>query len=133
MSETNLPAVLDKIILLTSERDSDALESSLSQILLTLASVDNTSLYSAGNITRAKHAISNNQAQSESEALPESIVNALFECLTTAKISTMLLKNDKKFTLFPLMCSKQKPQAIITVEEANHASVIPPQKDCIYK
>ncbi|MFT7227757.1 MAG: hypothetical protein ACI8PW_000334 [Methylophilaceae bacterium] len=122
MSETNLPAVLDKIILLAGERDSDVLESSLSQILLTLASVDNTTLYSAGNITRAKHTISNNQAQPENEVLPESIVNALFECLTTVKISTVLLKNNKKLILSPLMCSKQKQQAIITVEEASHAS-----------
>ena len=122
MLETNLPAVLNKIIFLTRKRDSDTLESPLSQMLLTLASVSNTALYSASNITRAKHAISNSQAQPENEVLPKSIVNALFECLTTAKISTVLLKNDKKLTLFPLMCSKQKPQTIITVEEVSHVS-----------
>ena len=121
MLETNLPAVLNKIIFLTRKRDSDTLESPLSQMLLTLASVSNTALYSASNITRAKHAISNSQAQPENEVLPKSIVNALFECLTMAKISTVLLKNEKKLTLLTLMCSKQKLQAIITVEEASHA------------
>ena len=90
-------------------------------MLFTLASLSNTALYSAGNIARAKHTTSNSQAQPENEVLPKSIVNALFECLTTAKILTVLLKNDKKLTLFPLICSKQKPQAIITVEEASHA------------
>ena len=85
MLETNLPAVLNKIILLTRKRDSDALESSLSQMLLTLASLSNTALYSAGNITRAKHTISNSQAQPENEVLPKRIVNALFECLRHGK------------------------------------------------
>lgn len=85
MLETNLPAVLNKIILLTRKRGSDALESSLSQMLLTLASVSNTALYSAGNIARAKHTTSNSQAQPENEDLLKSIVNALFECLRHGK------------------------------------------------
>ncbi|MEO1945934.1 MAG: hypothetical protein ABGW96_00050, partial [Methylophilaceae bacterium] len=60
MSQTKLSAILDKIILLTSERDSDALASSLTQILLTLANVKNTTIYSERDIARAKHAITNN-------------------------------------------------------------------------
>tara|TARA_B110000977_G_scaffold36856_1_gene49483 strand:- start:623 stop:997 length:375 start_codon:yes stop_codon:yes gene_type:complete len=108
MLETNLPAVLNKIIFLTRKRDSDTLESPLSQMLLTLASVSNTALYSASNITRAKHAISNSQAQPENEVLPKSIVNALFECLTTAKISTVLLKNEKKINATPINVLKTK-------------------------
>jgi len=122
MSQTKLSAVLDEIISLVSERDSDALASSLTQILLTLANAKNTTIYSARGITRAKHAITNNQTQPENEVIPKSIVNALFKCLTTAKISTIPLQGDTELTLFPLMCSKQKPQAIITVEAENHAS-----------
>jgi diguanylate cyclase (GGDEF)-like protein len=122
MHQTQLPTVLNKIISLTSERDSSALELSLEQTLLTLANVNKTVTYSAGNITRAKHSIAVNQKLVESEAIPSNIIDALFDCLEKAKPSTIPLENNKKLTLFPLVCSKQKPIAVITVEETIDAS-----------
>lgn len=122
MPTTQLPVVLDKIISLTKVRDSGALELSLAQTLLTLTDVRKIAIHSAGNIIRTKHALANNQSLPKNEAVPIDILAALSTCLETAKVSTIPLQENKKLTLFPLMCSKQTPLAVITVEETSEVS-----------
>jgi diguanylate cyclase (GGDEF)-like protein len=122
MPHTQLPIVLDKIISLTKVRDSSALELSLAQTLLTLANVKNTTIHSASNINRTKHALANNQTMLEGKTVPADISVALSTCLDTAKVSIIPLQKNKRLTLFPLMCSKQKPLAVIAVEETSKTS-----------
>lgn len=123
MPQTQLPAVLDKIISLTSEKESHALESSLETTLRTIANISNTAVYSAGDIIRAKHSNTNNkQHLCNWELMPADIVERLFHCLETAKVTSILLENNKKLTLFPLLCSKQSPIAVIKVEETIEAT-----------
>ncbi len=122
MPHTQLPVVLDKIISLTKVRDSNALELSLAQTLLALANVKNTTIHSAGNIIRMNHALAHDQKITETEAMPPAIITALSTSLDTAKPLVIPLDESKKLTLFPLMCSKQKPFAIISVEETETVS-----------
>lgn len=122
MPNAQLPAILDKIISLTEVRDSNALELSLAQTLLTLANVKNTTIYSAGNIIRVNHALTHNQLVADSESIPVEIATSLLTCLETTKPLIVPFDNSKKLTLFPLMCSKQKPIAIIAVEETTTIS-----------
>lgn len=128
MPKAKLDAVLDNIITLTSETDSNALEITLAQTLFTLAGIDNMLIHSAGNITRAQYALLNSEPLSaESAFIPESLVGALVMCLENAEVSTVEYQK-KSLTLFPLMCAKAQPLAIIIVEEGeekrNHELVI---------
>ena len=116
MTQDKLSAVLDGIVTLTSERDSNALELTLAQTLFTLADVKNLTMHSAGNINRVKHAIEKAEELPEDEAIAPEIVEALSTCLTTAKMASISHK-AKKVTLFPLMCSKQQPLAVVLIEE----------------
>lgn len=116
MPQSKLDFVLEKITSLTSERDSNALELALAQTLFTIADVKNMVMHSSGNITRVKHAILNNEELPQDEEIELETVEALGECLETAKITNIKLK-DKNLTLFPLMCSKKQPLAVIVIEE----------------
>lgn len=116
MAQSKINAVLEKVISLTGERDSGALELALAQTLFTIADVKNLALHSAGNINRVKHAISNSEEIASDEGIELEIIDALSECLKTAKI-TNILHNKKRLTLFPIVCSKKQPLAIIIVEE----------------
>lgn len=118
MAQKKLEEVLENIVTLTSERDSNALELALAQTLFTLVGVKNMVMYSAGNINRVKHAISNAKMLPKNEEIEAGIVDSLSHCLETAKISSTQHHN-KTLTLFPLLCSKQKPLAVITVEETH--------------
>lgn len=120
MPQTQLRAVLDQVISLTSERHSDALMLALAHALSTLSDVKNTTLYSAGNITRAKHALGN--SQTENAVIPANIVDALFTCLTTAKSATVSLQANQRLTLFPLTSSEHYMPGVIVIEETVHPS-----------
>ena len=61
MPHNQLSNVLDGIIELTKERDSNALELTLAETLFKLADVNNLTMHIAGNINRVKHAILNNE------------------------------------------------------------------------
>jgi diguanylate cyclase (GGDEF)-like protein len=121
MQQKKLEEVLENIVTLTSERDSNALEITLAQTLFTLVGVKNMVMYSAGNINRAKHAISNAETLPVNEEIEVGIVDSLIQCLKTAKISNIQHQN-KRLTLFPLLCSKQKPLAVISVEESQDSN-----------
>lgn len=116
MSQTKLEAVLEKIIALTSEKDSGALELTLAQTLFALADIKDMVMYSAGNINRTKFAISNAETVPDGEPVPEELVDDLVQCLETVKI-TNIRHLDKQLTLFPLMCSQIQPLAVIVLEE----------------
>lgn len=117
MPLNKLEDVLEKIVTLTSERDSNALELALAKTLFTLAGIENIAMYSAGNINRVKHAISTDEKLPENEEIKADIVDSLSNCLETAKITDVQYQN-KRLTLFPLLCSKQKPLAVISVEQS---------------
>jgi len=116
MPHKKLEDVLDRIVTLTSERDAIASELALAQTLFTLAGIENMVMHSAGNIHRVKHAIAINEKLPENEEIQLEIVDSLVQCLETAKI-TSIQYQSKNLTLFPLLCSKQKPLAVIVVEE----------------
>lgn len=120
MPQNKLEDVLEKIVTLTSERDSNALELALAQALFTLAGIENIAMYSAGNINRAKHALSSAQELPKTEEIKADMVDSLSHCLETAKITDVQYQN-KRLTLFPLLCSKLKPLAVIGVEQSSDA------------
>lgn len=121
MPHNQLCNVLDGIIELTKERDSNALELTLAETLFKLADVNNLTMHTAGNINRVKHAILNNEKLPEDEEINQDIIDALSDCLESAKVSSIIHKR-KKFTLFPLLCSKKQPLAVILVEQTNNNS-----------
>jgi diguanylate cyclase (GGDEF)-like protein len=116
MPNNRIQEVLEKIVQLTSERDSNSLELSLAQTLLSLAGVKNISMHSAGNINRVQHAITHADKLPENEEISLEIIEALSQCIETSKIVSAQYQN-KSLTLFPLLSAKQKPLAVVTVEE----------------
>lgn len=116
MPQSKINTVLEEIISLTGERDSSALELALAQALFNAADVKNLALHTAGNIKRIQHAISNAEEIANDEAIELETIDALSECLKTAKI-TDILHGKKRLTLFPIVCSKKQPLAVIVVEE----------------
>lgn len=118
MAQEKLDDVLEKIISLTSERDSSALELALAQTLFSLADVKHMMMHSAGNIERVRYALSNGQKLLPSETVPTGIIDALCECLTSSNTSSTVYQG-KRLTLFPLECSKKQPLAVIVIEETD--------------
>ncbi|MEE9332242.1 MAG: GGDEF domain-containing protein [Methylophilaceae bacterium] len=127
MSKAKLEAVLENIITLTNEKDSNALEFGLAQTLFALADIKNMQMYSAGNINRAKYALLKSETLPKDTQIQEGLIGPLSQCLSKAEI-TSIQHQDKKLMLFPLMCSKIQPLAIIVVEEShdtcNHDLII---------
>jgi diguanylate cyclase (GGDEF)-like protein len=109
MLENNLKSVLENIISLTSERDSNAIELALAQTLFKLAAPESMTLYRACNIDTIKYANTLIGKQQENENIPEDILDALKECLETCK-TTYAQRLGKKLTLFPLLNAKNQLQ-----------------------
>lgn len=109
--------ILENIILLTSERDSNALELALAQTLLKLAAPDSMKLYHANTIKSIDHANRNNDKNRQLEKIPEGLLFALKACLHSGK--TIYAKRDEKdIILFALLGSNDKTIAVIKVEAA---------------
>jgi diguanylate cyclase (GGDEF)-like protein len=115
MLENNLKSVLENIISLTSERDSNAIELALAQTLFKLAAPESMTLYRACNIDIIKYANTLIGKQQENENIPEDILDALKECLESCK-TTYAQRQGKKITLFPLLNAKNQPIAVIMIE-----------------
>lgn len=120
MTQVKLESVLEKIITLTSERDSGSLELALAQTLFALLNVENLTIHTAGNINRVKHTLANAEKLPDDETISPDIIDALSQCLETAKTNNIVY-NGKQFTMFPLKCSKQRPIAVILVEQTHHS------------
>lgn len=120
MTQIKLESVLEQLINLTSERDSGSLELALAQTLFALANVRNLTMHTAGNINRVKHILANAETLPEDETILPENVEALSHCLETAKI-TKISHQGKQVTMFPLKCSKQRPIAVVLVEQTNES------------
>lgn len=120
MTQVKLESVLEKIITLTSERDSGSLELALAQTLFALLNVENLTIHTAGNINRVKHMLANDEKLPEEETISPDIVDALGLCLETAKTNCIIYQG-KQVTMFPLKCSKQRPIAVVLVEQTNES------------
>jgi len=115
MQENNLKSVLENIISLTSERDTNAIELALAQTLFKLAAPESMTLYRASSIDNIKYANTLIGKQQENEDIPKDILDALKECLETCK-TTYTQRQEKKLTLFPLLSAKNQPIAVILIE-----------------
>lgn len=115
MPKKNLKSVLENIISLTSERDSNAIEIALAQTLFKLAAPESMTLYRASSIDNIKYANTLIGKQQDNEDIPADILDALKECLETSKI-TYTQRDEKKLTLFPLLSAKNQPIAVILIE-----------------
>ncbi|MFV1921546.1 MAG: GGDEF domain-containing protein [Methylotenera sp.] len=120
MTQVKLESVLEKIITLTSERDSGSLELALAQTLFALLNVENLTIHTAGNINRVRHALANAEKLADDEAISPNIVDALNQCLETAK-TNCIVHRGKQVTMFPLKCSKQRPIAVVLVEQTHQS------------
>ncbi len=121
MPNDQLENVLDQVITLTSEKDSSGLEVTLAKTLFALANIKNVVIYSARNISRVKYARANNEEIPEDELIPQALIEDLLACLESAKIRH-IQPEVKRLTLFPLMCSKVQPLAVIVLEETDVGS-----------
>jgi diguanylate cyclase (GGDEF)-like protein len=115
MLENNLKSVLENIISLTSERDSNAIELALAQTLFKLAAPESMTLYRASSIDNIKFSNTLIGKQQENEDIPIDILDALKECLESCK-TTYTQRQEKKLTLFPLLNAKNQPIAVILIE-----------------
>ncbi len=121
MPTVDLKTVLNELITLTREKDSNGLELTLAKTLFALAHIENMLMYSARNISRAKFARDNNEIIPEDEQVPEPLIDALLACLASGK-TTDIQHDNKQLTLFPLMCSNTQPLAAVVLEktDTNH-------------
>jgi len=119
MPQTKLLNVLNELISLTRERDSDALALSLTNTLRTLAKVSRAAIYDAGEISRIKHALATKQNLTDNELITTNIAEGLINCLQTKKTLTIPLEKNKKLTFFPLFSDNKQPLGAISVEETN--------------
>jgi diguanylate cyclase (GGDEF)-like protein len=115
MSKNNIKDVLENIISLTSERDSNALELALAQTLFKLAAPESMTLYRASSIDNIKYANTLIGNQALNEDIPTDILDALKECLESGK-TTYTQRQENKLTLFPLLNAKNQPIAVILIE-----------------
>ena len=115
MKQNNLKSVLENIISLTSERDSNAIELALAQTLFKLAAPESMTMYRASTIDNIKYANTLIGKQQENENIPADILDALKECLESCK-TTYTQRQEKELTLFPLLNAKKQPIAVILIE-----------------
>lgn len=117
MLENKIHEVLENIITLTSERDSNALELALAQTLFKLAAPDSMTLYHVSTIDNINHSSHLTDKDAQKEKIPEGLLFALKECLMSG--NTIYAKRDEKdIILFPLVGSKNQTIAVIKVEAA---------------
>jgi len=117
MLQNKIKHVLENIISLTSERDSNALELALAQTLFKLAAPESMTMYRASSIDGIKYVSTLIGKNKQSEEIPADILDALKNCLETGK-TTITQQKEKELTLFPLMSAKNEPIAVIMIEEA---------------
>lgn len=117
MPQNRIKNVLESIISLTSERDSNALELALAQTLFKLAAPESMTLYRASSIDSIKHANTLIGKHHQNEEIPADILDALKECLESGK-TTYTQQQGKRLTLFPLLSAKNKPIAVILIKAA---------------
>jgi len=117
MIKNNIKNVLENIISLTSERDSNALELALAQTLFKLAAPESMTMYRANSIEGIKYVSTLIGKNRQSEEIPTEVLDALKKCLESGK-TTSTKQEEKELTLFPLLSSKNEPIAVIMIEEA---------------
>jgi diguanylate cyclase (GGDEF)-like protein len=115
MSENNLKNVLENLISLTSERDTNAIELALAQTLFQLAAPTSMSLYRASSIDHIKYASTLIGNQQTNDQIPSDILDVLKTCLESAQ-TVQVQQADKHLTLFPLMNAKNQAIAVILIE-----------------
>ena len=115
MSDSNLKSVLENIISLTSERDTNAIELALAQTLFKLASPKSMTMYRASSIDHIKYSNTLIGKQQETEQIPSDILDVLKTCLESAQ-TMHVHQADKHLTLFPLMNAKNQAIAVILIE-----------------
>lgn len=115
MPQQKLQEVLENVVTLTSEKDSRALELALAQTLFTLADVKNVVIHSASNINRNKYTQTASEKPLPDEVIQGEILGALGKCLESASIA-YTKQEGKELTLFPLLCAKKQPLAVVVVE-----------------
>ncbi len=122
MSNTKIKRILENIISLTSERDSNGLDLALAQTLFKLAADESMSMYRASSIDSIKYASTVIGKHHQGEEIPEGILDALKKCLSNGEI-IYTQHQGKKLTLFPLLGAKNQPIAVITIEAAQDSHV----------
>lgn len=114
MPQNNVHKILESIITLTSERDSNALELALAQTLLKLAAPESMVLYHASSINNTNPPTSPIGKQ-KNDVIPDGLRFALKECMTCNR--TIFAKRDgKDIILFPLLGARNQPIAVIKVQ-----------------
>ncbi|MFM9835683.1 MAG: GGDEF domain-containing protein [Methylophilaceae bacterium] len=115
MPQDKIHAILEGIISLTSERESNGLELALAQTLFKLAAPETMQLYHADKIETANRSNRLNDKIEQADKIPDGLLFALKECLMSG--NTIFAKRDEKdIILFPLISSKNRTIGVIKVE-----------------
>ncbi|MEZ0231707.1 MAG: GGDEF domain-containing protein [Methylophilaceae bacterium] len=120
MQSPSIKDVLGKLISLTGERDTNSLEISLAQTLFDLVAPGAVVIYRAVNID--KHIFSATAIGDEAYdgMIPDSLLQALEECARTAKCVSYKGDGALPVELYPLMCAKSQPLAVVAIESTQH-------------
>jgi diguanylate cyclase (GGDEF)-like protein len=110
----NIKTILENIIALTSEKDSNALEIALAQTLFKLAAPEKMRMFSANSIDRTKYPDTPIGKPLQADEVSDEMLVILKKCLDTGEILTF--DHDHPLTLFPLLNAKNHPIAVIAVE-----------------
>ena len=115
MPQNSIHDVLENIITLTSETETNALELALAETLLKLAAPESMTLFHASTIYNFSHSSIPIGKLEEKVEVSEGLKFALKECLASKK--TIYAKRDEKdIILFPLIGSRNRPIGVIKVQ-----------------
>lgn len=117
MDNLEIAEILDQVIELTSEKDSNALELALAHSLFKLVGIQNVVVYTARHINKASLASASKEPRNKDQPIPAELLDDLNQCLSTAQIIE-LSKDGKNMTLFPLQSAKKQPLAVVVVKES---------------
>ncbi|HQN64601.1 MAG TPA: GGDEF domain-containing protein [Methylophilus sp.] len=110
----NIKTILENIIALTSEKDSNALEIALAQTLFKLAAPEKMRMFSANSIDRTKYQDTPIGKPLQADEVSDEMLMILKKCLDTREI--LSFDHDHPLMLFPLLNAKNHPIAVIAIE-----------------
>lgn len=116
-NQLEISEVLDQVIDLTSEKDTNALELALAHSLFKLVGIQNVVVYTARHINKASLVLSNPETKDKDHPIPAELIEDLNNCLTSAQIVNVTT-HEKKLTLFPIQTAKKQPLAVVVVKES---------------
>jgi len=116
LQSPSIKAVLSRLIDLTSERDTNSLEITLAQTLFDLVAPGAVVIYRAINTDKGLFSATAIGEESFGGDIPDALAKALKECARSGKPQTCAHEGAVPVMLYPLLCAKNQPLAVIAIE-----------------